>query len=219
MIDPACLQFLKKLAKNNSKAWFDLHREEYLFAKENFIDFATKLLQGLIKIDPTLAELNVRKCVFRINRDIRFSKNKDPYKTNFGVFFTPNGKADLKAGYYFHLEPGAHFIAAGLYMPMPEQLRQLRQEIDYCFDDFKKIIFNKKFINRFGALNAEQALVRPPKGYDDLNPAIDFLKLKSFTCSKPLTDKAILDKDLLKDCLTDFKIVHPFVQFINHALD
>lgn len=219
MIERQVLQFLQQLSKNNNKTWFDAHRDQYVAAKENFIQFATRLLTDLSKIDPSLSELIARKCIFRINRDVRFSKNKDPYKSNFGVFFTPSGKSAAKAGYYFHLEPGASFIAAGLYMPIPEHLNKVRQEIDYCFNDFKKIVGSAKFKSSFGSLDMEQSLVRPPKGYDEDNPAIAFIKLKSFTCTKPLSDKEALSSDSIKNCINDYKIVSPFVKFINGALD
>ena len=219
MIHKQALQFLQQLSKNNNKSWFDDHRDQYIDAKENFIQFATILLQELSKMDTSLAELNARKCIFRINRDVRFSKNKEPYKTNFGAFFTPQGKSAVKAGYYFHLEPGASFLAAGLYMPLPEHLNKVRQEIDYCYNDFKKIITSAPFKKSFGTLDMEQSLVRPPKGYDEDNPAINYIKLKSFTCTKSLSDKDVLATDLIKKSMIDYKIVSPFVKFINQALD
>jgi uncharacterized protein (TIGR02453 family) len=195
------------------------NKQNYDAAKENFLVFVDEILKGIQKFDPTLNELVPKQCVFRINRDVRFSKNKQPYKNNFGASFSKGAKKINAAGYYFHLEPGASFIGGGLWMPEAPDLQKLRQEIDYSFKEFKSILGNEKFKNTFGSLTTEAKLSRPPKGYDIDNPAIEFLKLKSFTAIVPIADKDIFNENMVKQSLTVFKTLSPLVQFLNRAID
>jgi uncharacterized protein (TIGR02453 family) len=219
MIQQSTLQFLKLLHKNNNREWFLKNKQNYDAAKENFLVFVDEILKGIQKFDPTLNELVPKQCVFRINRDVRFSKNKQPYKNNFGASFSKGAKKINAAGYYFHLEPGASFIGGGLWMPEAPDLQKLRQEIDYSFKEFKSILGNEKFKNTFGSLTTEAKLSRPPKGYDIDNPAIEFLKLKSFTAIVPIADKDIFNENMVKQSLTVFKTLSPLVQFLNRAID
>lgn len=219
MIQQSTLQFLKLLHKNNNREWFLKNKQNYDTAKENFLLFVDEILKGIQKFDPTLNELVPKQCVFRINRDVRFSKNKQPYKNNFGASFSKGAKKINAAGYYFHLEPGASFIGGGLWMPEAPDLQKLRQEIDYSFKEFKSILGNEKFKNTFGSLTTEAKLSRPPKGYDIDNPAIEFLKLKSFTAIVPIADKDIFNENMVKQSLTVFKTLSPLVQFLNRAID
>ncbi len=219
MIQQSTVQFLKSLHKNNNREWFLKNKQNYDAAKENFLVFVDEILKGIQKFDPTLNELVPKQCVFRINRDVRFSKNKQPYKNNFGASFSKGAKKINAAGYYFHLEPGASFIGGGLWMPEAPDLQKLRQEIDYSFKEFKSILGNEKFKNTFGSLTTEAKLSRPPKGYDIDNPAIEFLKLKSFTAIVPIADKDIFNENMVKQSLTVFKTLSPLVQFLNRAID
>jgi len=219
MIQQSTLQFLKSLHKNNNREWFLKNKQNYDAAKENFLVFVDEILKGIQKFDPTLNELLPKQCVFRINRDVRFSKNKEPYKNNFGASFSKGAKKINAAGYYFHLEPGASFIGGGLWMPEAPDLQKLRQEIDYSYKEFKSILGNTKFKNTFGSLTTEAKLSRPPKGYDIDNPAIEFLKLKSFTAIVPIADKDIFNENMVKQSLTVFKTLSPLVQFLNRAID
>ena len=150
---------------------------------------------------------------------MRFSKNKEPYKTNFGASFSKGGKKVQCAGYYFHLEPGACFVGGGLWMPMAPDLKKVRQEIDYCFKEFNGILKHSKFKTHYGELDSSEKLVRAPKDYDVDNPAIEFLKLKSFVVTRPLLDSVLLDKQLVKQIIADFKIIAPLVHFLNRAID
>ena len=219
MIEQSTLNFLKSLHKNNNRDWFLKNKSNYDLAKNNYINFVDEVLKGIQKFDPTLNELQSKQCVFRINRDVRFSKNKEPYKNNFGASFNKGAKKINAAGYYFHLEPGASFMGGGLWMPEGSELQKLRQEIDYNFKEFTGIINHSKFKSTFGTLSTEAKLSRPPKGYDFENPAIEYLKLKSFTAIVPIADKQVLDKNILKNCLTVFKTLSPLVQFLNRAID
>ena len=219
MIHTETIQFLKALKKNNSKEWFDQNRKSYEQAKENYMDFVEGILGRMKKIDTSLADLEPKQCVFRINRDVRFSKNKDPYKTNMGASFSKGGKKIQCAGYYFHLEPGGSFIGGGFWMPMAPELNKIRQEIDYNVEAFNKIINKKKFKDIFGSLSESEKLSRPPKGYEADNPAIELLKLKSFIVMKEVKDAELIGKELANKVVDHFETMMPLVDFLNKAID
>jgi uncharacterized protein (TIGR02453 family) len=141
MLNPKTLQFLTKLKKNNSREWFNQHRDDYDAAKENFIELVNQILAQAGQFDQDIAVLSYKDCIFRINRDVRFSKNKDPYKNNMAAYFVKGGKKSWLAGYYFHCEPGGKsFIGGGLYGGEPDQIKKVRQEIDYNWEEFKGIL-------------------------------------------------------------------------------
>lgn len=219
MIQKSSLEFLKDLSKNNNKNWFETNRKRYEAAKENDIEVVQQLIKGIASFDTPIGDLEAKKCIFRINRDVRFSKNKDPYKTNMGAWFNQGGKKLMNAGYYFHLEPGKSFLAGGMYMPEAALLAKVRQEIDYNVNDFKKIVESKKFVTTFGGLSKGDGmlLVRPPKGYKISNPAIEYLKHKSFVATTPLTDAQVMDKNFVKNAVGHFKLLYPLVAFLNTA--
>ncbi|MFM2146216.1 MAG: hypothetical protein RL732_1052 [Bacteroidota bacterium] len=221
MIQPQTLQFLRKLKKNNHKAWMDEHRSDYEEAKKNFESFIQQLIDGHASSDPSLKGIAAKSCIFRINRDIRFSKNKSPYKTNMGAFINKGGKKAVTAGYYFHLEPGNSFAGGGLYMPQPPELAKVRQEIDYNFTEFKKIITSSSFQSNFGTLDTseEYQLARLPKGYETGHPATAYLKLKSFTAFKTLSDQEVTSKNLLKATLKAFSALQPLLAFLNQGIE
>ena len=133
MLQPATLTFLKGLKKNNNKPWFDANRKKYEASKADFISFVDNTISAITKFDPAVSSLKAKDCIFRINRDIRFSKDKSPYKSNMGAYINPGGKKINTPGYYFHCEPGQSFAAGGLYIPEPGVLAKIRQEIDYSF--------------------------------------------------------------------------------------
>jgi uncharacterized protein (TIGR02453 family) len=221
MLQQSTVLFLKNLKKNNSKEWFDKNRKLYEAAKEDFTALVGNVITQFGKKDESIAVLQAKNCIFRINRDIRFSKDKSPYKTNMGASFCKGGKKAMLAGYYFHLEPGNSFVGGGIYMPEADTVKKIRQEIDYCFDEFKSIIKHKKFVAQYGDLdkNAEISLAREPKGYEKNNPAIDYLKLKSWIAMTPLSDTDITDKNLIKKVITAFEALQPMVEFLNKAAE
>ncbi len=220
MLQSSTLKFLKDLKKNNNKPWFDAHRKEYEAAKKDFAGFIQTVIDKHGKGDPTIKSIAAKDCMFRINRDIRFSKDKSPYKTNMGAYINRGGKKSLFGGYYFHCEPGQCFVGGGLWMPMPPELNKVRQEIDYNFEAFKKIISSKKFNAVYKDLSrdAEYVLTRVPKGYEPTNPAAEYLKMKSFVSLASLKDADLTSKDLVKKTVTAFEALQPFVDFINQAL-
>jgi uncharacterized protein (TIGR02453 family) len=221
MLQPSSLKFLKDLKKNNSKEWFDQHRNAYEATKADFAMLVTSVIHDLGKTDTGIATLTAKDCMFRINRDVRFSKNKAPYKSNMGASFVSGGKKSILSGYYFHFEPGGQsFVGGGLYMAEPDKMKKIRQEIDYNWDEFRKIIQNKKFVAQYGDLQKGEglSLSREPKGYEKDNPAIDYIKLKSWIATAPITDAALTDKQLRKQINTAFHALQPLVVFLNRAL-
>ena len=220
MLQPTTLKFLKDLTKNNNKPWFDAHRSAYETAKGDFAKFVQEIIDKHGKKDPEIKHLLAKDCTFRINRDIRFSKNKTPYKNNFGASFSKGGKKSKYAGYYFHFSPGDSFAGGGIWMPEPEDLKKVRQEIDYNYKEFKKIVTAKKFKAVYGDLSheAEYTLSRLPKGYEPGNPAEEYLKMKSYIAMIAVPDKD-LGKDLVKKTLTAFEALQPLVEFLNDSMD
>ena len=220
MIQKSTLDFLRELKKHNDKSWFDANRKRYETAKADFTEFLQDIIDSHAKKDDGLTGLQAKSCLFRINRDIRFSKDKSPYKTNFGASLNRGGKKSVLAGYYFHLEPGEAFVGGGVRMPQPPELAKVRQEIDYGFDDFKKIVASKKFKTVYGEMykGDDMMLSRVPKGYEPDNPAAEFLKMKSYIAMRPVTDKELLSKDLKKITLEAFSALQPLMGFINTAL-
>jgi uncharacterized protein (TIGR02453 family) len=222
MLQPATLKFLKDLKKNNNKPWFDVNRNRYELAKKDFEIFIQSVIDSFGKKDKTISLLKAKDCMFRINRDIRFSKDKSPYKSNFGASINKGGrKAMDSAGYYFHLEPGQCFVGGGLYQPMPDELKKLRQEIDYNFNDFKKIVGSGKFKSFYGDLDKspEFLLSRVPKGFEPDNPAAEYLRLKSYIAMVAVKDEELISKDLVKKTVAAFETLQPLIQFINKGLD
>ena len=219
MLQSSTIQFLKSLKKNNNREWFEKNRKQYELAKTDYLDFVTNVLNEIQLFDQSLAELEPKKCVFRLNRDVRFSKNKDPYKTNFGASFSKGAKKIQTAGYYFHLEPGENFVGGGLWMPMAPDLNKVRQEIDYCFKEFASILKKQAFKTTYGDMDNSMKLVRPPKGFEIDNPALEYLKLKSFVVTRVVKDAELTDKHLIKNVVKDFKTIAPLVHFLNRAIE
>ncbi len=221
MLDAKTLKFLKDLSKNNNKPWFDEHRKQYEAAKNNFEDFVAEVLGELVKVDPSLSHLTPKDCTFRINRDVRFSKDKSPYKNNMAMYASKGGKKAFDCGgYYLHLQPGQSFFAGGIWMPPAPILKAIRQEIDYNDVAFKKIVTGKAFVSSFGGLNTDGdvLLSRPPKGYEETNPAIEFLKYKSFIASTAVTDGELIAKGAAKTIAGYAKKLFPLITFLNHAV-
>lgn len=222
MLQQSTLKFLKSLSKNNNKFWFDAHRNQYLEAKKDFENFVSFLIKKTAQFDSDVKDLQAKDCVFRINRDIRFSKDKTPYKINMGASINRGGKKSIYAGYYFHAEPGGKsFAGGGLWMPMAPELKKIRQEIDYNLDEFKSIIANKSFIAEYKQLESspDVKLNNLPRGYDKENPAGEYLKFKSLIATKPLTDEELTNNKLAEKIIKAFKALTPLIKFINKAIE
>jgi uncharacterized protein (TIGR02453 family) len=215
---PLIFKFLKSVARNNNRDWFEKNKSVYLEAKSSFEDFLEAFHKELVKIDESLGSLNPRKMGFRIYRDVRFSKDKRPYKTNMGAGFSPHGKMEQESGYYIHIEPGKSFIAGGIYMPNPENLAKIRQEIDYNAAKFLKILDGKEFKKYFDGLSDWDRVKTAPKGYPKDHPHIDLLKNKSFTVSCQLTDAEVTGKNFVKKLAVICKSIKQLNDYLNEAL-
>jgi uncharacterized protein (TIGR02453 family) len=212
-------KFLKNLAKNNDRAWFEKNKPKYLEAKENFDQFVAKLVHDLTDFDQSLAGLDPKKITFRIYRDVRFSKNKLPYKSNMSAGISPRGKMVDEPGVYLHIQPGnKSFVAAGLWMPQPEPLGKIRQEIDYNGSTLTKIMTDKKFKKMYGAFETEYVLKNTPKGYEKDHSMAEWLKLKSFVMSHYFTDEEVKDKKFLKTVIDTYKTAKPLNDFLKEAI-
>lgn len=219
MISKSTFTFLNSLKKNNTKEWFDANRKTYETERKQFIDFTRFVLNEIVKFDASVAGLDPAKCVFRINRDVRFSANKDPYKTNFAFSITPGGKKKTHAGYYFHLEPGTLFAGGGVYAPLPEVLKVVRNEIYFCLPEFEKIMKSKSFLAHFKGLDDIEKLKNAPKGFEPDHASIPYLVNKHFVVSRSYTEAEVTSPDFGKKLAEAFKAQKPFVDFINRAID
>jgi uncharacterized protein (TIGR02453 family) len=221
MLKPETLDFLTNLAANNNKPWFDANRPAYDAAKTDFLNLLTDVIAGLGTVDPEIATANLlpKSCIFRINRDVRFSKDKAPYKSNFGAWFNTGGKNSSSAGYYLHISPEESFVAGGMYMPEPAVLNRIRQEIDYNLPAFEAMLTDPKFTAYFSELSRENALSRPPKGYEADNPAIEYLKLKGFVAIYYLPVKLLTQNKLTDEITGAFGGLQPLVAFLNRGLE
>ena len=211
------LSFIADLRGNNRKEWFDSNRSRYEKARTEFLTFIQALIDGIQTFDPSIGNVNPKNAVFRINRDIRFSKDKSPYKTNFGAFLVPGGKKSGNAGYYFHLEPGGSFAGGGVYHPMPDILKKIRSEIYGNAEEFEAIIKDKEFYDYFGELYDDR-LKTPPQGFPKDFKYIELLKYKSFTVWRDFDDKLLTSNGLLDETIKAFRLMYPLNRFLNYAL-
>lgn len=220
MIPKDSLQFLKDIKKNNNREWFLANKKRYETYKKEYYALAQEFLNLLTDKDPSLASMEVKDVVFRINRDIRFSKDKSPYKTNMAFWFSPGNKNWNQSGYYVHVEPGASFIAGGFYQPEADDLKKIRKEIAFFYEDLDEILADKNFRSTFTGFdrNENNSLKTVPKGYEKEHPAIEHLKLKSFTASAPIDDKLLSDKDFAKKIAEKLILLKPMNAFLNRAL-
>ncbi len=218
MIKKDTLAFLADLVKHNDREWFQENKQRYETSKENVDEFAEDLLTALKKTDKSIpAELAGKKCVMRIYRDVRFSKDKSPYKNNFGMGFSAKGKGMDGAGYYLHIQPGRSFLAGGYWMPPTDHLKAIRQEIDYNADELLKIIEDKEFKKYFDGMDEEEKLKTTPKGYEADHPHIELLKLKSFTVTHRLKDTELTNGTAVEQVRNGFKLIHPLNSFLTQA--
>ena len=221
MLEPQTIKFLKALRKNNNKPWFDAHRPQYEAARIDFSNFIQLVIEDLQRSDTTITGLSSRDCLFRINRDIRFSHDKTPYKSNFGASIKRGGRKSAFAGYYFHCEPGQSFIGGGLWMPESPNLKKLRQEIDYNYDELKEILNEKKLKKIYGDVfrGGDVSLSTMPKGYEKDNPAAGYLKLKSMIAETTVQDEELTKASLHKKTIDAFLALQPLLNFINRSIE
>lgn len=211
--------FLKKLSRNNNREWFEKNKGKYLEVKEIFDAFAVELFEQIVMFDESIAAQDPKKLTFRIYRDVRFSKDKTPYKTHVSAAYSSVGKGLSKPGYYLQVEPGnKSFLGIGQYMPDADGLARIRQEIDYSGDELKKAFKDKSFKKYYDGFWEEGALKNAPKGYPKDHPHADWLKLKSFIITHEFKDTEVLSKNFLKNVASAARAGKPVNDFLNHAL-
>lgn len=214
-MDPLILEFLSDLNSNNNRDWFQDNRDRYREALQSFESFINRLIPAIRDFDTVIDIVTAKDCLFRIYRDVRFSSNKLPYKTNFGAFIARGGKSSMMPGYYVHVEPGNSFLAGGIHMPSADVLKMIRQEIYYNTEEYKKIIHNSEFRKYFDEMDDTEKLIRPPKGYPADFPDIDLIKYKSYTFSHDVNDTRVVTPDYDQYVLKIFRILYPFNNFFN----
>jgi uncharacterized protein (TIGR02453 family) len=219
MIKKATFDFLKLIAENNNREWFQVNKFQYDAARQNVLEFTQKVIAGLSEYDPLITtSIEPKDCVLRVYRDIRFSKDKTPYKTNIGIGISQNGKNFNGPGYYIHIHPEQSFITGGSWMPEAGQLKAIRQEIDYNTSEFESIITNPEFVKYFTDLDREDVLKTSPKGYDAGHKYIRYLQLKSFTASHDVSGRILTGKDSVDYTVNVLRALYPFVEFLRNAV-
>ncbi|MBN2814125.1 MAG: DUF2461 domain-containing protein [Bacteroidales bacterium] len=218
MISKSILLFLRELKENNCKQWFDENRDRYKVLRVEFVDFINGLIAEIGLFDKEIGHISAKDCIFRINRDIRFSSDKSPYKTNFGAFIAKGGRNSGNAGYYLHIEPKNCFLAGGIYMPSPSVLKSLRKSIYDHFDEFMEMLSEPSFKKHFGSKLWGEQLKTAPQGYPKDFPGINFLRFKQFTVFKNIPDGLYLKPGYVNEILRAFLAMAPFNTFLNHAV-
>ena len=210
---PSTLQFLKTLQKNNNRDWFNENKSIYIEAKDDVLLFVENLIEEIAKFDEEILKIDPKKALFRIYRDTRFSKDKTPYKTHFGVSLGM-GKGKKISGYYLHIEPGKSFLAGGVYQPESSALKEIRKEISMNGKEFLAILEQKNFRNNFRGLSVESKLQRVPNGFEKDDPMAEFLKLKNFIVSHPISDEQVVDKNAAKNFAKILQSIKPLNDYL-----
>ena len=220
MLSKDTLQFLEDLKANNNRDWFLDNKKRYEAFKKDLHQLIGDLLDAMKPMDSSLEMLEVKNCTFRINRDIRFSKDKSPYKSHVGIWISSGAKGMNRSGYYIQIEKGASFIAGGLYCPEAEDLKKMRKEIAYFHDDLETILNEKEFKKEFKDFdrNEKNTLKNPPRGYEKDHPAIELLKLKSFESTQRIDISEVTKKDFVATVSKKLIALKPLNDFINRAL-
>lgn len=213
-------QFLAELSENNNRAWFVMNKPRYDILRAEFLELVTGLIADISKFDPAVAGCNPKKALFRINRDMRFSKEKIPYKTHFSAAINASGLKKPSQGggptYYFHIDQtGTLLIAGGEWMPPAERLRAIREYVIADATGFSKLLKNKKLKETYGDLQQEGKLTRPPKGFDADVPHLEYIKLKSFIVWKEVDITKVTD--LEKTLASEFKDAYPLITWLRQA--
>lgn len=212
------LGFLKDLEGNNTREWFDQNRDRYDVTRKKFLVVAETLIHEIRQFDTEIPALAPKDCVFRIFRDVRFSNDKRPYKSNYGCFIARGGRKSGFAGYYFHLQPGESFLSGGIYMPPPEHLQAIRQEIYYHPEGYIGIIGNEDFKSTF-TLEYSDKLKTAPKGYPKDWEHLDLIKNRNYAFGHKVTEEELYDPAFLKKAVEIYQAIYPLNHYLNKAVD
>lgn len=218
MLTKESLQFIDDLTANNNRDWFLDHKKRYEKFKEDYQNLVAAFLAAMKPLDATLELLEVKNCTFRINRDIRFSKDKTPYKNHLGIWMSPGFKGSNRAGYYIHLGRNESFIAGGFYSPEAADLKKVRKEIAFFYDDLEEIVEEKSFKTIYGNLDTTNSLKNAPKDHEKDHPAVEFLKLKSFTATQKINFTDAVNPNFVKETVAKLILLKPLNDFLNRAL-
>lgn len=208
------LQFLRTLEKNNNREWFNENKTTCQEAQQDVVSFVEKLIEEMVVFDEEIGKADAKKSLFRIYRDTRFSKDKSPYKTNFGASLGM-GKGSQKAGYYLHIEPSKSFLAGGIYMPESSVLKEIRKEISAFGEEFLAIVEKDEFRNYFRGLSVEDKLKKVPQGFEKDDKMAEFLKLKHYIVTHPVSDEQLLNENAAKEFAKIYKSMKPLNDFLN----
>ncbi|MCU0459625.1 MAG: DUF2461 domain-containing protein [Bacteroidales bacterium] len=214
-IEQTTIRFLADLARNNDRVWFAGNRQRYESARDNFSTFVQAVLDEIVGFDPIYKGLEAKSCIFRINRDTRFSHDKSVYKTNFGAFMVRGGKknGDKYPGYYLHIEPGQSFVAGGSYIPPAPLLNSIRENIAENGQRLQKIINSPEYVRWFNGLEGEKLKV-PPRGFSKEHPHIEIIKMKSFLAQKSFSDKEVVSPGFFENVTGAFRAMKPLNDFL-----
>lgn len=213
-IEASTLHFLKNLSKNNNREWFTENKDQYIAAHQNVLNMVENLIEKIGAFDEEIMKIDAKKSLYRIYRDVRFSKDKSPYKTNFGAGLGM-GKGNKISGYYLHIEPGKSFLAGGVYQPEPSVLKEIRKEISMNAKEFQEILQQDDFRNNFRGLSVEGKLQRIPNGFDKDDPMAEFLKLKNLIVVHPISDDALMQENATKNMAKIFQSMKPLNDFLS----
>jgi uncharacterized protein (TIGR02453 family) len=219
MISKETFQFLKDLKVNNCREWFDENRTTYTILRKEFENFIDLVIGEIGIFDKEAALTTAKSSIFRINRDIRFSNDKLPYKTNFGAFIAKGGRKGINAGYYIHVEPGDCFLAGGIYMPSGPMLKAIRTEIFESIKEFKTIIEEPSFLKHFGKEFWGDKLKTAPKGFPKDFPDMEYLKYKHYTLVKSEPDNIYTRANFMDEIREVFRVMTRFNSFLNRAVE
>lgn len=215
-IESSTLKFLKDLEKNNHREWFQEHKPRYEQAHANMVSFATELFDRMCETD-NLVEMSGKKMLFRIYRDVRFSKNKSPYKNHFSGRMKRATKW-LRGGYYFSVEPGGNtLVAGGFWGPNADDLKRIRKEFEYDDQPIRKIIAEKNFQKYFGELMGE-GVKTAPRGFDQEHPAIDLIRMKQFIVQRKFSDDQVLADSFMDEVVATYEAMRPYFDYMSEVL-
>ena len=217
-MDRRVLRFLRDIAANNNKSWFEAHRDEYEAAREAFHTFGQAFIDIVYKEDPKIGEQQAKDCTYRINRDVRFSADKSPYKRHFGLFAATGGRKSRLPGYYLHIEPGNSLFCSGNYGLTSEELRRLRTEIANFPEELDEIVCGEEFASNM-ELSDEDKLKTKPKGYEIAEGYEEYLKYKTLNAVMRFTDAEVESGDFIKKLKKAVRLSHPLNDFYRRALE
>ncbi len=215
IIQKSTFDFLKNLSKNNNRDWFNTHKDHYLLAQENMIEFLDQLLLKMNEHDQ-IETPSGKKCLYRIYNDVRFSTDKTPYSPRFAGSFK-RSKPSLRGGYYFWIKPGASRVGCGFTYPNPEDLKRIRLDIQDNYTDWNKLLNSKPIKKIFGEMQGD-TVASAPRGFSKNHPAIHLLRYKQYWFEHSFTDKEVLAPDFLNQMNKTFKAIRPFFDYMSEVL-